>query len=277
MIENMVEGNTLKSVYYSVTEWADAAKRKAASTFDGRGSWRGGLNLAQAADMAVTGWDEHLAESLAIAENAVDMVEREHEVQAFTPTWDVSGCEVDVARYLSGEPENMIDFPTVNMPKQGRVITLCASISYSASIDADVIMRRGQVLVALALLLSRLGYAAELWVSFCAEARSSGGKGHKAETKVLVKGANDTLDASKVMFAYAHPAALRVLMFAIQDSHKSKGARFNFGFRRGVPHAPIKDLPEGTIYMPELLSGTNVPDAHEALKGHLRELGLLAE
>jgi hypothetical protein len=220
--------------------------------------------------MAVTGWDEDLAETLAIAESAVDKVEREHEVQAFTPTWDVTGCEVDVARYLSGEPENMIDFPTTTLPKQGRVITVCASISYSAAIEPDVIKRRGQTLCALALLLSRLGYAAELWV--CMTTKS----GRKvAETKVMVKGANDTLDPAKVMFAYAHPGSLRVLMFAIQDSHARKG--FNFGFGRGTPEPPIRDLPEGTIYLPELKSGRNVPDAHEGLKEYLRITGLLAE
>jgi hypothetical protein len=182
----------------------------------------------------------------------------------------VAGAEVDVARYLSGEPENMIDFPTLPTPKQGRVITLCASISYSVSIQPDVIKRRGQVLCALALLLSRLGYNSELWVSMCAES------GYKtAEVKVLVKGANDTLDPARVMFAYAHPSALRVLMFGCQDSHASKG--FDFGATRGRPVAPIKDLPEGTIYLPELMSGRNIPDAHEELKRYLRETGLLAE
>jgi len=266
--ENVVKGKTLKTVYYSVAEWADAAKRQATNDRHSGDSWSGGLTLNEAADMAVNGWEAELQEALNIAESAVDMVEKEHEIDSFMPVWDYQGCEVDVARYLSGEPENMIDYPVTQMPKQGRVITLCSSISYSAAVNANVIKRRGQVLVALALLLSRMGYNSELWVSFTSV------QGDKTvEIKVLVKGANDSLDASKVMFAYAHPSALRVLMFGCQDSHKRYG--FNFGFMRGSPAPPIKDLPEGTIYMPELRSSSNVPDAHVLLKSHLKELGLL--
>src|SRR5215469_8703808 len=208
MNEFQVTDNVMKSVYYSVNEWAEAAKKHGTAENDGD-EWAGGLAQAEALSMAVNGWDEHLTETIELAESMVDKVEKDHDVPSFTPVWDVTGAEVDVARYLSGMPENMIDFPAITTPKVGRVITLCASIAYSSLIDPDVIKRRGQVLVALALLLSRLGYASELWVAMTARRR---GTDYVAESKVQIKSANDALDPARIMFAYAHPAALRMVM-----------------------------------------------------------------
>lgn len=269
------DGQALRCVYYSLDELADAAERRAGKTgeFSEMLHWRK-ANLPQAARLARTGWEEMLPEALAIAESAVDTVEKEHEIQVFTPTWDVTGAEVDVARYLSGEPENMIDYPMAEISKHGKVITLCASISYSGSVQAEDIERRGQVLCALALLLSRLGYASELWISMTAESR----RGQVAECKVMVKSPNDTLDPSRVMFAYAHPAVLRTLMFAWQDGMPSDWKQaLRVPGNRGIPGAPIQDLPEGTIYLPEVRTARGAPDAAKDLKALLVKIGLITE
>lgn len=273
-MEDIVDGNTVKCVYYSLDEFADAAERRYRPDIDkltGRDHWAGG-DLYKVIALARSGWDEDLAEALALAESVVDTVEKNHEIKTFQPVWDVQGAEVDVARYLSGEPENMVDYPMLETSKHGRVITLCGSISYSSSIDADVIKRRGMVLCALALLLSRIGYASELWINMHAE-RNNG-----IDIKVLVKGTNDTLDPSRVMFAYAHPGTLRRLMFAVMHGVPQKfidGCGIGGGY--GHPSPPVDDLPEGTIYLPELRSSRNMPDAHEELKSLLRQMNLLAE
>src|ERR1035441_2105843 len=167
--EDVISDNTCRCTYFSLDEYADAAKRRGSFTVGGWSSawgesdrWRGGVTPAEGLELAYTGMSDELDEVLDVAESAVDLCEREHEVETFQPVWDVTGSEVDIARYLTGEPENMIEYPTMKVSKVGRVITLCASFAYSASIDANSIKRRGQVITALALALDRLGHATQI-------------------------------------------------------------------------------------------------------------------
>src|SRR5260221_137698 len=140
------------------------------------------------------------------------------------PVYDVSGDSVDIGRYLAGEPECMMDWPLQPTSAAGRVITLCASICYSGSIDAEVIIRRGQVITALALALSRLGHNVEMWADISA---MQVGRGAQSRFRILVKGADDTLDPARIMYAYAHPTMLRRLGFAVQCSQPGEFRSLN--------------------------------------------------
>lgn len=258
------EGN--KVTYWSLDEYADAMEKQGIAKGTGSedpafagATWDESLNMAR------KGWTRQLKVALEIAESAVTMAEREHMVDSFNqPVWDVTGAQVDVGAYLAGTPECMVDYPLSETSKAGRVIALCASISYSSAVGSESIKLRGRTMVALAMALSRLGHNTELWADL------SGGHGDREfRIRVLVKGANDELDPARVMFAYAHPAMLRQLHFAALEG-------------RGWPSnqlvmPPKRDLPEGTIYLPELVSAHDMPEADEFLRAHLGELGLLAE
>jgi hypothetical protein len=282
--EDVVNGNTVNCTYWSLDELAEAAERRAGrkvrmadSDDDG---WSGG-SFDQCVSLARTGWERELDAALDVAESAVELAERTHEVMRATETvYDVCGDSVDMGRYMSGEPECMMDWPLQPTSAVGQVITLCASVAYSGAVEPETIRRRGQVIVALALALSRLGHAVELWIdSSVAASHNRESNGKHSRVRVLVKGANDTLDPSRIMFAFAHPGVLRNLMFAVWDGFPPE-YREDFGeesWARGYPVKPLRDLPEGTIYLPEIYSDRDVPDAHTALKGYLRDLGLLAE
>ena len=123
---------------------------------------------------------------------------------------------------------------------------------------------------ALALALSRLGHACELW----ADISSRHPDGRVLHMRILVKGVNDEIDPARIMFAFAHPAMLRRLGFAVKRQCKF-GGRFDPNICS--PEPPARDLPDGTIYLPEICSGHDVPDADEFLRKYLGELGLLAE
>jgi hypothetical protein len=278
MMEDIVSdgGKLLSCTYYSLDEFADAAERRYPLGGNSYLHFPELPSLDQVVTMAREGWDAELAEALTVAESAIDKVRKLHEVDNFTPVWDVSGCEVDVARYLSGEPENMIDFPITRTPKQGRVITLCASVAASAGVKSSSLIRRGHTLAAFAMILTQLGYASELWIDMTVNAKRHGSN-KRVSVKVLVKGCNDTIDPSRIVFAFAHAGVLRRLMFAVENGMPETFWNAVLKGNRGVPAPCIKSLPEGTIYLPELLSGHDVPDAHEGLKNLLRETGLLAE
>lgn len=257
--------------YWSLAEYAEAAEKYASAKIrnDSRYDWTGKTDWTGALKMARMGWTEQLESTLELAQSAVETADREHMMDSFNqPVWDVTGSQVDIGAFLAGTPECMIDYPLTETSKVGRVITLCASVCYSGSIGSETINRRGRVIVALALALSRLGHNVELW----ADISSENIKGETLHMRILVKGADGELDAARIMFAYAHPAMLRRVGF---------GAKNKFGKKYHpascIPVGPAKDLPEGTIYLPEICSDEDVPNAEEFLREHLGELGLLAE
>lgn len=226
-------------------------------------------SLAQADELAHNGWTDELPAALAIADEAIAKVETDHTMTQFVSAYDVCGSDVDVSRFLSGEPENMIDYPMGPVVKAGKVITLCASVSVSGAVSAKAMVRRGQIVTALALALARLGYALEVYVDLHGQSSATA---NRSVTRTLVKTASDIIDPARLMFALAHPAMLRVFYFA---------ALANFPSGTGVdglmqrPLNPVEDLPDGTLYMPCLSSDQDVPNADEAVRDYLRQLEIL--
>ena len=196
--------------FESLEEFADCAKRHGSEFEDAHGwdSYFCGADSIEAAlSLARNGWQGVETEAMEIVDSAIDSIEAETDVVAFRPRFDVSGAEVDLGRYLSGEPECMIDYDLIAAPAAGRVITLCASVCVSGAISGETIKRRGFAIAALAFALMRLGFAVELW----ADMSISGRGGALGQMRILIKGLNDELDHAKVMFGYAHPAMLRGL------------------------------------------------------------------
>ena len=236
--------------------------------------WHGVGSLTELRTLANHGWQDVEADAMTIVESVLEGVERTYDLDVFTPFYDVAGGTVDIDRFLTGEPECMVNYLPVPTTDVGRVITLCASVCYSAGVSIRTIKRRGHTVAALALALTRIGLAVELWVDI-----SCGpGAGQVHRCRVLVKGANDELDVAKIMFAYAHPAVLRGLFFGVANGYP-EDIRTAVGIpnRYGSPVAPKRDLPEGTIYLPEVCSSHDVPDAYREVERTLRELGVLTD
>lgn len=289
-MEQVIKGAWLFETYWSMAEYTARARRCALKTTRDYVSKRPGFmfppgdqdraSFAEALNLADKGWAEELPEALAVAESAITMAEQEHMTDTFQPVWDVTGAEVDVAQYLQGEPECMIDFPLTKTSKQGRVITLAVGTAISASITSDTYLRRGRCIVALALALNRLGHAVEIWAY---DSSVSNGKPGDAHCRVLVKSAHDEVDPERLMFTLAHPAMHRALMWAVRDGYPQPWREgLSQELSRGRPNNTTVTVeegmyPEGTIFLPGLRSTTNVPDADVFLRKYLGELGLLAE
>lgn len=274
------DGDTLRMHFDSVHELSQYA---ATSTHLDRSvskRWEGVDSVEEAFELARDGWSAELNRAIQVAEDAVTKVERDYTMPSFVATHDVAGCEVDVARYLDGTPENMIDYPLTEIVKSGRVITLVAPIVVSASISPEVLARRGQVVVALAIALSRLGYSLEVWADYTVGGGLFGnGDGRRVELRTLVKGPTDPLDPAGLMFALAHPAMLRVLSFPAMKTLQHRKGRFAGVVSVGLgPIAqPVRNMPDGTLYLTPLKSAHDVPDADEQLVEWLKELELITD
>lgn len=275
MATELIEGSYSRMTYNSLDEYADAAEKHVnrehlyAHGLHAGKKFTGHTDFEQALTLARSGWDEHLTGTIDLAESAVSMCERDHEELRPEMTFDVCGDSVDIGRYVTGEPECMVDYPLTPVSTSGKVITLCASTTHWAHASAESITRRGQAITALALALSRLGHAVEIWADY-----SSDGSTTHSRIRVLVKGANDTLDPSRILFAFAHPAMQRQIGFAVRHGQPEK-------FRRdqGVDSGTYghvgkveQNMTEGTIYVqPE--DWTDDPATE--VETQLRKLGLI--
>jgi hypothetical protein len=282
-MDELKDEKTLRRTYWSLAEFASEADKSAdpytRQRYDGNTRFSGGLTFSEAVEMARDGWAEELPEALALAESAVEMATREHMMDTFQPVWDVTGAEVDVATFLAGTPECMIDYPLSKTSHVGRVITLVSSMAASSAVSADSIKRYGRVICALAFALTRLGHSVEIWRDHVAH---STGSYLRAESRVLIKGTADELDPGVIMFALGHSAMLRCLNFGTEDGMPAPWrASFGNGSNRGEPgeRSPrfTATYPEGAIFLPEISSDRDIPEADEFLRKYLGELGLLAE
>ena len=236
--------------------------------------WHGGVrSTEEAIRHARKGLADRVPDAMSIAESAVSTAEAQAELPAFTSFYDVSGSDVDVARFLAGEPENMVNYQMVMTPRVGRIITLVASISASASIQADTMWNRGVQTVALILALEKIGFQVELWTDMTA---SSGmHEGTQGCIRTRVKGPGQLLDVSQIMFAFAHPANFRVLHFAgMHLFPKPLQRELGVGSHYGYPADPVEEMyPEGAIVLPSLKGWR---EAKESLvTDTLRELGII--
>lgn len=285
-MEQTIKGTWLAETYWSMGEIIDTAikrDRDAAAYINQRGdddfmgevgSWDRCLELAR------KGWTDQLPGALDLAESAVQTADQEHILETFQPVWDVSGAEVDVARYLAGEPENMIDFPPSQTSKVGRVITLVVGVGVNGGVSGQEIIDRGRKIVALALALNRLGHAVEIWADDTQ--RGTTKQSRKLFQRILVKGTNDEIDPAVLLFALAHPAFQRGIKWATWDGLPAAWTGFGANDCRAITRMDrtpdeIALYPEGSIFIPSTQSTVMSLSPERFLEKYLGELGLLAE
>ena len=122
----------------------------------------------------------------------------------FDQTYDVSGSEVDVGRFLEGEPECMLDFqPGLTR----RRIDLGFNLAASASTPENVLFYRGYRFLALLHSLHAMGMQTDVTL-YCCSYR----QGFRSDIEIKV---SPTWDDDTAIFLLCHPAILRSLCIAM--------------------------------------------------------------
>lgn len=222
--------------------------------------------------LARHGWEDPVMEAFDVADRAVSMVETE--VDMAEPVHAVTGAEVDIGAYMSGEPECMVEYPFQKQSNVGNVVTMIADVQCSAGVSNRAVMQRGFVIAGLAMALNRLGHQTDLWVSdeYFARTRPN----ERVIIRTHVKSPNDFIDPARIMFAYAHPGVQRGMGFGLAGGEKTNG--YGAALKRasfGPVTSMTQDMPDGTVYMPPVFRGDDTQNADAEVRRYLVQLGLL--
>lgn len=123
---------------------------------------------------------------------------------------EVPGMDVDIERYLEGEPQCWRDVRDISREGPGRAVRVVFNLSASAAVAPRVLMARGAAVAALVQLLELSGVRTEMVVGFCTQNSMCG-----AEVYVTLKHADEAVDPSTLAFGICHPAMSRRLMLSV--------------------------------------------------------------
>lgn len=254
---------------------ADADNDKRSSAMRANPGFHGGAkSINELVALARTGMPREGIDALAIAEDSLQTLEHDLESQQFNGVYDVSGSDVDVARYLSGEPECMINYEMNARQQTERVVTLVVALGVSGAMSTETMRKRGQQIVALAEAIDRTGLQTEIWAEF-----TTGGekcRGYTGRIQVRLKSPGELFDAGMFMFALTHAGFYRGFLFnATWQLPTEFHAPMTLASTMGkcvFDYIHSEDYPDNAIYMPIISWDAK---AEQETTRVLRELGLL--
>lgn len=247
----------------------------------GNDSWAGGTHKEAFRMAKDDGYQSAVTEAEAIAKDVDDTVAAELFATSFVSTYQCAGAEVDMGRYLSGEPECMLESEPIRISRQGRAVRLAVNVSFVNSVGESVVRQRGAAVLALVDILSRAQHPLEIWACFVP---ASSDEHHRFVYSVCIQQANEPLDMGRVMYFLAHPTTFRRVGFSVMDTESPEIKRVynvpgGYGTFRGGPENEIQPGDLGvdggnTIILPLLKSneGWSVPESIEWVKAQLAQI-----
>lgn len=261
---------TTNNVVHHVRSYAEhleavEAGRKAPNhntpTGHGGGNWYGVSSTAEARTLEVEGHHKTSVDVGAIKRRVEDTVFAHKAFQtSFVANWDVCGSEVDIAAFLEGTPECMIEAEPIRIAKAGRAVQLVIPICNSSIIEPETMERRGAAVLALIDCLLLAQHPLDLWAVHAVH-----GQGGRWVEAFQVQRADEPVNEGRIQYVFAHPASLRSTGFNSQDSEPTEiRRRFGFGVDGGGYGSPgfearPEDVPriDGTCIVVPALTSNN--------------------
>lgn len=198
---------------------------------DDRTKWAGSASLQDAIQHAHRGYNEIRPK----VESIMDIMEErlaERFGDRYVTEYAVTGGAIDMGKFVTGEPECMLEWRSEPAASMGRVVKVVVAGTVSASVDKELIIKRGVAVCALLDTLHKLGVGVELWW----DSTVNGEDSKRHTTAVKLHDSSEPLDIDNIMWAVAHPSMLRRVVFAVQEkskTYKAQGAVPYGGF--GTP------------------------------------------
>ncbi|ASW31558.1 hypothetical protein SEA_GUUELAD_135 [Mycobacterium phage GuuelaD] len=277
------KGNVLQHSYASLAEFSEYQRANQQYAMDKRDAeanraFSGVASIDEACDKAQRGLPEEGVKVLDTSRALADSAMRQVSAYDMESTYDVAGSYVDMGRFVTGEPECMIQTTFDEVPVTRPVVTIVSNINASGGIDKDDLRERGRLIVALIKAVETSGRSTELWVDSTNQARGNrfSELDEYFRISVKIKAASQPLDMGAVMYAFTDPSMLRVLGFnAMHALPKTHYKRYGIGFGYGcVVKESIKieeSYGPGAVYLPAVRLGDN---AESTVTEALHELGI---
>lgn len=127
---------------------------------------------------------------------------------------DVAGCQVDIGRYMDGEPECMYEYMFSESDKHGKIVDVYYQFNNSCGISSDDMMSYGIAVLALVDNLESRGYSCNLYaVGITSEGSDT------ENITITIKEAGETLNVESIMYAF-HTSFFRRHWFAFHERQK---------------------------------------------------------
>lgn len=175
--------------------------------------WSGAHSLQDAARLAATGWPEGLARIKAMTITTINEYEHidTHREIVYVP--DDPDGNLDMGRYMSGEPEVFQSFQSFDEPSP-RIIRILINRTVSGGVRTETLINTGCHLMALIDAIESRGTRCEVGIAQALTNYTANGTQVDYCETVLVKRAHEPLDRELLVYAIAHPAAFRWLMMS---------------------------------------------------------------
>ncbi len=231
--------------------------------------WSGTSNFDEACQLALRGWPEgreHAERYLIAIESIIGM-------KTFMPTpeFSVHGGGVDVGRFMGSDPECMVSRKPEERDAPSRIVTIVFNAAISGSESPEVLIQKGAVACAMIDKIESLGLRVECHVTAGSIGQTKDGA-RKIELSYLLKKAEEPLELDRIIFALAHPAAFRRLMFSLYE-HAGVWEFDRHGYGR-----PCATSLKGDIIIREICTyGSTPEDAVKWIAEQLKQVGIEIE
>lgn len=166
-------------------------------------------SFEEAMTLAKYGWKD----SQIITKAKIDLPFQESKMQPHY--YDVAGSIVDIERFISGDPECMIEFvPTDTIRK---VLKVYIHIGYNCNIKKEVAQYRGAAIMHMIDALEHHGYSLDVFAHSLTE-RTHMNPYQYLNIVVGLKGAGYQVNRDILAFALCHSAFFRRLNFSIREN-----------------------------------------------------------
>lgn len=232
-------------------------KYKVSMDYDQRDyAWTWDHNTAQAMSLVRTGWQAGAAHVKSTHVSMANTYLAEHEEES--TRYDVAGSFVDVATFLSGVPECMVDF--CQDKRETRAVRIMVNMSISGGIDGDMVFNRGIAIMGAVLAVQASGVAVTVDLALNCDLFCDDGD-HRSAVCVTAHKPGDVLDTSRLAYFLAHPAFTRLVMLG-GVAYALTGARNGRGGKGAPP------VTQGEVWIEDLFLGQHPwgsPESNAAL------------
>lgn len=194
-------------------EWSDIGKPRSQDYHKPpEQSWDLGCGYQNALKMLKVGWPEKVKE-LTNQAKVISVISARPNIEY---SHEIAGDEVDVSRFLAGEPECFLEGKLTDKDSENPVVSLYISITTTDWISAQTHARRGTAAFAIVQALESLGRAVE--INLCISSQSN----IIITEYIKIKEAHEYLNPSRLAFMLIHPAMCRRIEFRMEEQYPTE-------------------------------------------------------